>query len=79
MQAKNVEARDTLVAINCDAQVRLLRDLLDGEIISDGARAIPNKMVDAAKRVDIANELVKKIVASFLRQVRIYDGPLCGG
>lgn len=57
-----MEACDAFVALDSDLDFGRLRNLLDGKIITDGARAVPDKVMDKAQGLCIPNKIIEQVV-----------------
>jgi hypothetical protein len=58
-----MKTRYSFVALNRNPQLFTLLDLLDGEIVPNGARAVPDEVMDISQESCFADHLVEKIVA----------------
>lgn len=57
-----MEACDAFVTLDSNLDFGRLRNLLDGKIITDGARAVPDKVMDKAQRFCIPNKIIEQVV-----------------
>lgn len=62
MQGEDMKAGNALVAIDCDFDVGRLGDLLNGKVVANSARSIPDKMMDAAQRRSIGDDIVEEVI-----------------
>ena len=70
VEGKEMKPSNALEAIDGNAEVFNLGDLLDGEVISNAARSIPDKFVDGRKGFGSTNNVVKQVVEGPLQSTR---------
>jgi hypothetical protein len=61
-----VEAGNALVAFDGNLDIGEFRNLLNGKVVSNGASAIPHKVMDRSQGFGAANDPVEEIVDGFL-------------
>jgi len=66
MKRQDVEPGDALVTRYSHMQFRTPGDLLDGKVIPDCSRSVPDEMMDAFQSTCLTNQGVEQVVNCFL-------------
>lgn len=66
MKRQDVEPGNALVTRYSHMQLRTPGDLLDGKIVPDCSRSVPDEMMDAFQVVRLTNQSVEQVVNCFL-------------
>lgn len=69
MQGQNMEPGDALIALHGKLDMFRLGDLLDGKVVADAPRTIPDEFVNRGQSLAAADEFVEEIVQSSSQSV----------